>query len=69
MQFYLDTKVLEWYIDPNGIENKSILKYPYPTEIKKYEILIIGLLNNININWYQSNTYLHSRIDPKIKLK
>jgi hypothetical protein len=24
-------KVLAWYIDPNGIKNKNIVKYPYPT--------------------------------------
>ena len=34
-QIYLDMKVLEWSIDPDGIENINILKYPYPTEIKK----------------------------------
>ena len=39
--FYLGTKVLSWDIDLNGIENKNIFKYPYPTDIKKYEILII----------------------------
>ena len=27
-------------IDPNGIENKNDLKYPYPTSILKREILI-----------------------------
>ena len=24
-----------WYIDPNGLKNKNILKYLYPTCIKK----------------------------------
>ena len=28
-------KVLAWYIDLNGIENKNIVKYPYPTSIQK----------------------------------
>ena len=39
--FCLGMKTLAWYIDPNGIENKYTVKYPYPTGIKKCEILII----------------------------
>jgi hypothetical protein len=27
-------KVLAWYIDLNGIENKNTVKYPYPTGVK-----------------------------------
>ena len=34
-------KVLAWYIDRNGIENKNTVKDPYPTGIKKCEILIL----------------------------
>ena len=29
-------------MDPNGIKNKHIVKYPYPFPSKKHEILIIG---------------------------
>ena len=38
---YLGMKVLTWYIDPNDIENKNIVKFPYPIAIKKCDILII----------------------------
>jgi hypothetical protein len=31
-------KVLTWYLDPNGIENKNTIKYPYPAGLKKCEI-------------------------------
>jgi hypothetical protein len=34
-------KVLAWYIDPNGIENKNTVNYPYPTGIKKCEFNIL----------------------------
>ena len=34
-------KILAWYIDPNGIENKNILTYPYPTGMNNDVILII----------------------------
>ena len=37
-RFYLGLKVLECHIDQNDIETKNILKYPYPTCIKKCEI-------------------------------
>ena len=39
--FYLDVTILPWYTDPNGTESKDILKYPFPSGIKKCEILII----------------------------
>jgi hypothetical protein len=39
--------VLAWCIDRIGIENKNTVKYPYPTGMKKYEILIIGASNSI----------------------
>ena len=29
-------KVPAWYIEPHGIENKSFVKCPYPTGIKKH---------------------------------
>ena len=38
---YLGMKVLAWYIDLNGIEKENNIKDPYPTGIKKCEILII----------------------------
>ena len=28
--FFLGTKVLAWYLEPNGIENKTNVKYPCP---------------------------------------
>jgi hypothetical protein len=31
------------YIDLNGIENRSIIKHPYPTGVKKGEILIVEI--------------------------
>jgi hypothetical protein len=34
-------KVLAWFIDPNGIENKSNFKHPYPIGIKECQILNI----------------------------
>jgi hypothetical protein len=34
-------KVLAWYIDPNSVENKSTVKYPYRASIQKCEILSI----------------------------
>ena len=39
---YLGVKGLARYIDLNGIENKNNVKYPYPTGIKKCEILNMG---------------------------
>ena len=45
--FVLGVKVLAWYKDPNGIQNKTAVKYSYPTNIKKGEILSIGT------RWYQ----------------
>jgi hypothetical protein len=36
-------KVLAWYIDPDGIENKNTITYPYPTGIKTCEILDIDI--------------------------
>ena len=36
-------KVLEWYIDMNGIDNKNTVKYPYPIGIQKRECLIIDI--------------------------
>jgi hypothetical protein len=35
-------KGLARYIDLNGIENENNAKYPYPTGIKKCEILNMG---------------------------
>ena len=35
---FLGMKVLAWYIDLNGIENKKTVKYPYPIGIKKCEL-------------------------------
>ena len=32
---YLEMKALAWYVDPNEIENKSTIEYPYPTDIQK----------------------------------
>lgn len=38
----MGTNVLAWYIGPNGTGRKeTILNYPYPIDIKKYEILIM----------------------------
>ena len=34
-QFCLDMKVCTWYIHLDDIKNKNIVKYPYPTVIKK----------------------------------
>lgn len=31
--FTLDMKVLAWYIELNGIENKDNVKYSYPIDI------------------------------------
>ena len=39
-QFDLGMKILAWFIHPQGIENKMILKYPHPTDIKKCKILM-----------------------------
>ena len=39
---YLAMKIFAWYIDPNGIHNKNIVKHPYPTSIKICENLITG---------------------------
>lgn len=33
---YLGMKVLEWYIDSNGIRNRNALTYTYPTAIQKH---------------------------------
>ena len=33
--FYPAEKVLAWYIDLNGIDNKNVLNFSYPTGIKK----------------------------------
>lgn len=41
-------KALAWYIDPNSIENKNVLKQSYPTGIKNGEILIVDTRV-----WYQ----------------
>jgi hypothetical protein len=30
-------KVHAWHIDPNGIEYKNTIKYPYPIGIKKMD--------------------------------
>ena len=38
---YLGMKVLAWYIDLNGIGNINSIRYPYPTNIKICEILIV----------------------------
>jgi hypothetical protein len=35
-------KALALCIDLNGIENKHIVKYPYPFPSKNHELLIIG---------------------------
>jgi hypothetical protein len=40
---FLGMIVFAWYIDPHGIENKSIIKYPYPTSIKICEFIIIDI--------------------------
>ena len=40
-QFYRIMKGLAWYIDLNGIENTNTVYDPFPTGIKKCEILII----------------------------
>ena len=53
-RFYLGMKVLAWYIDPNGIENKITITYPYLTGIKKCEILNIDYLNGVNKRRYQT---------------
>jgi hypothetical protein len=34
-------KVLAWFIDMNGIENKNTVKYPCPIGVQKREILTI----------------------------
>ena len=32
-------RILAWYIiNPNGIENKNIIKYPYPSSMRKRDI-------------------------------
>jgi hypothetical protein len=28
-------KILAWYTNPNGVENKYILKYSHPFDVKK----------------------------------
>ena len=39
---HIDTKaILHGYIEPNHVKNKNTIKYPYPTSIKKCEILIL----------------------------
>ena len=43
-------KVLAWYMDLNDIKNKNTVKYPYPNEIGKCEILII------DTEWYKKIT-------------
>ena len=47
--FYIGVKVLAWYIDRNGIENKNIVKYPYTISIKKHDIFIIDTQNGTNL--------------------
>lgn len=37
--YYLSMKVLGSHLDPNGINNNNILKYPYPSTIKKFKNL------------------------------
>ena len=49
-------KVLACNIDPNGIENKKTVKNPYPTGIKKFEILHYRYQNGIKKRQYQTNT-------------
>ena len=34
-RFYLDMKILAWYIDPNDIKTKIPIRYPNPISIKK----------------------------------
>ena len=63
-EIFPSMKVLTWRIDPNGNENRNIVKHPYPTGNKKCEILIINtrmrptLVSTICINW-ETNISLH----------
>ena len=54
-RFCLSMKVLVWYIDPNGIENKSTVKSPYPTGIKKMWNPHYRYSNGIEKRRYQTN--------------
>jgi hypothetical protein len=55
-------KVFEWFIDPNGIKNKHILKDPYPISIKQYVKSSMSIPDWYQKRWYQSN------VDPKFTL-
>ena len=50
-QFCLGIKIFEWCIDPNGIENKNTIKYPYPTGREKCETLVL------DTQWHQKRRY------------
>ena len=56
--FNVGMKAIGWYIDPNGIKNKTILKYPYPTCIIKLKNPHHICQSRIKRRWYQSNTGL-----------
>ena len=40
-RFCLHMKVLAWYISPNSIKNKNIVKYSYLIGLKECELLIV----------------------------
>lgn len=48
--FHLAIKILAWYANPNGIENKNFLKHPYAISGEWCEFLIVDIqmvsLNN-----------------------
>ena len=46
-------KVHAWYIDPNGIEYKNTIKYPYPIGIeKKWYQFDIGFNHIASLSMY-----------------
>ena len=67
--FYLGLKVLAYCIDVNGIKNKYIIRYPYPTGVKKmcspYYIHLNGVkkenTKTITVqHWFQPIRIVHS---------
>lgn len=59
-------KVLAWYRNPSGIENKNIIKYTYPIGIKLCEVLIIDT-RMVSKKEDTSSTLVLTNIDTKNK--
>ena len=65
----LGMKVLQWYMDPNGIKNKNTINYPYPTGVKKMCNPHYRYPNDIKKDKHQTNTTTDTIFHPRVVSK